>query len=123
MSKTKPLLSTVALAFGLALAGPLAGPLAGSGAAAAAAATADNSGADFCVANVTPVKMGPSDASTTVGYVHRAEAWHHYYSDGNWSSGYVSRTSPTVRGFIARGAIDHSRTPIQQPDGGATCPA
>ena len=109
MPKTKALLSATALAFGLAIVG--------SGVAQA------NSGADFCVSNVTPVKMGPADGSQTVGYVHRAEAWHHYYTDGNWSSGYVSRTSPTVRGFIARGAIDHSRTPIQQPDGGATCPA
>lgn len=107
MSKKKTLLAGTVLALGITATWP--------GTAEA------NHGADFCVTQVTPVKMGPDDGSQTVGYVHQAEAWHDYYTTGNWSSGYVSRTNPLVRGFVALGALDHSRTPTEYPDGSASC--
>jgi hypothetical protein len=107
MSKTKVLLGSAALAIGLTAL--VAGP------------AQANHGADFCVTGTAPVKMGPDDGSTTVGYVHVAEAWHDYYTTGNWSSGYVSRTNPLVRGFVALGFLDHSRTPTEYPDGSASC--
>lgn len=107
MSKKKVLLGSAALAIGLT--GLVAVP------------AQANSGADFCVTTTAPVRMGPDDSSPAVGYVHVSEAWHDYYTTGNWSSGYVSRTSPLIRGFVALGFLDHSRTPVQYPDGSASC--
>lgn len=90
------------------------------GALAAATPVAANTGYDVCVQAGTPVETGPG--GTTVYAMAADQVWHVYgTADNQWTSGYVSLTDPTVRGWVWSPHFDGSRVPTQLPAGGASC--
>ncbi|MEO6703861.1 MAG: hypothetical protein ABI140_21105 [Jatrophihabitantaceae bacterium] len=104
---------TLSLVAGLALTGAV---LAGASTTASA-----NSGYPVCVKAGTPVETGPGGSVTYT--MSSTQAWHVYTNEANqWTQGYVSRTSPLIRGWVWGGHFDSSRTPYGTPDGGDACP-
>jgi len=73
-----------------------------------------NTGFDCTANQYTPVYSQVSTSSSTVGYLHTGDGWHHYYSEysdsgGRYSSGYIIGSSAwpggTVRGYVPYGRI------------------
>lgn len=91
-----------------------------AGALATATPAAANTGYDVCVQAGTQVETGPG--GTVVHTMAANQVWHVYgTADNQWTSGYVSLTSPTVRGWVWSPHFDGSRVPTQLPTGGASC--
>jgi len=69
--------------------------------------TIDNVGANFCLSQGHNVYSSATFSSQVVGWVSYYDVWHHYYSSGNWSAGYVKASNPLIRGYIPRGLIQY----------------
>jgi hypothetical protein len=101
----------------------LAAAVALTGAAMAGACTSAsaNNGYPVCVVAGTPVETGPG--GSVIYTMNSTQAWHVYTNEANqWTQGYVSRTSPLIRGWVWGGHFDSSRAPYGTPDGGDACP-
>lgn len=95
--------------------------LAGAGLLGAAGPASANNGYPVCVNAGTPVETGPG--GSVIYTMSAQQAWHVYTNEANqWTQGYVSRTNPTVRGWVWGGHFDSSRTPYAAPGGGDACP-